>query len=75
MIKKIEDILKIIFLLLISILVIVIIIQEVEPKKDDNISKYMSWCKDNYSGNGYPRSSWIKECVENYQKVENDLKN
>ncbi len=74
MIKRIEDILKIVFLLLISILVIVIIIQKIEPEKDDNISKYMSWCKDSYSGNSYPRRSWIKECVENYQKAEKDLK-
>lgn len=72
--KKIEDILKIVFLLLISILLIVIIFQKIEPKKDDNISKYMSWCRDDYLGNSYPSQSWIKDCVKKYQRIEQDLK-
>lgn len=74
MMKKIEGILKIIFLLLISILVIIIIIQKIEPQKNENTSKYISWCRNDYLGNSYPSQEWLKECFRNYQKLEKDLK-
>lgn len=72
MIKRIEDILKIIFLSLISILIIVVIIQKTTT--NDNTNKYLSWCRDDYLGNSYPSQGWIKDCVKKYQKIEKDLK-
>ena len=72
MFKRIEDMLKIIFLLLISILIIVIIIQRITP--NDNTDKYLSWCRNDYLGNSYPSQDWIKECVKKYQRIEKDLK-
>ncbi len=74
MMKKIEGILKIIFLLLISILVIIIIIQKIETQKNENTSKYISWCRNDYLGNDYPSQEWLKECFNNYQTLEKDLK-
>ena len=72
MIKRIENILKIIFSSLISILTIVVIIQKTTT--NDNTNEYLSWCRDDYLGNSYPSQDWIKECVKKYQRIEKDLK-
>lgn len=71
-----DNILKRIILILISILLILIIVKMFDPKKNDNTDKYISWCRSDYNGHNSPSEAkqYIIECVKNYKNIEKKLK-
>ena len=71
------DVLKCVFLILISILLIIIIVDKIIPEsKKDKTDTYLSWCKSAYDNPRNPKyyKEELIECVKNWKKIEKKVK-